>query len=304
MATAVWPAVSPADLQLEQDRALANELEWLLDALQESLAALKAGFEECASLLAPVEPGSTLPLSSHRSESLKGVVTRAGARIVKGDIKVRLATLPPPKGLPAYPLVISSAAHAPTLVLAQLTDARSRINACLDVVDAAVWAGDAKDPHFIAGQLRLLDVNLQEAKAALKGPSSKPWFADPVDPAVFDPPLPPSLSFHMSVVDAALTVELRTLEPAAASGGPAADLHASFFRGRLAQALGAARPHTHDEIDEVFVYRGEQVKVREKVRVESSDPNLMAAAAKLTALERSVAHARKALDVVMGKDDS
>lgn len=35
-------------------------------------------------LLAPVEPGSTLVLSSLRSESVKGFVTRIGTKIVKG----------------------------------------------------------------------------------------------------------------------------------------------------------------------------------------------------------------------------
>ena len=40
--------------------------------------------EECVKLLAPAEPGSTLVLSSLRSESVKGFVTRIGTKIVKG----------------------------------------------------------------------------------------------------------------------------------------------------------------------------------------------------------------------------
>jgi hypothetical protein len=159
-----------------------------------------------SSLLAPTEQGSTLVVSSHRSESLKGFVTRVGTRIVKGvclekylhvhahvltqpllqNIQLRLATLPPPKGQTSYPLVISSAPQAPTLVLEQLTAARTLINACLDVVDASTWAGDSKDPHFIAGQMRLLDVNISEAKAALKGAPEKhaPWWQHPVEDEV------------------------------------------------------------------------------------------------------------------------
>lgn len=102
------------------------------------------------------------------------------------NIQLRLATLPPPKGHTSYPLVISSAPQAPTLVLEQLTAARTLINACLDVVDASTWAGDSKDPHFIAGQMRLLDVNIAEAKAALKGSPGKqtPWWQHPVDDEV------------------------------------------------------------------------------------------------------------------------
>jgi hypothetical protein len=62
----------------------ARELAWLLDSLQETLASLKSGLEECYALLAPIEPGSTLVISSPRSESIKGHITRVGTRIVKG----------------------------------------------------------------------------------------------------------------------------------------------------------------------------------------------------------------------------
>jgi hypothetical protein len=103
------------------------------------------------------------------------------------DIKLRLATLPPPKGQTSYPLAVSSAPQAPTLVVEQLTAARTLINACLDVVDVSTWAGDAKDPNFISGQMRLLDVNIHEAKAALNGGPdfhSTPWWSSPIDPDV------------------------------------------------------------------------------------------------------------------------
>jgi hypothetical protein len=55
-----------------------------LETLQDTLASLKSGLQECVALLAPEEPGSTLALSSLRSESVKGFVTRVGTRIVKG----------------------------------------------------------------------------------------------------------------------------------------------------------------------------------------------------------------------------
>jgi hypothetical protein len=61
-----------------------RELDWLLNSLQDSFASLKEGLEECVDLLAPKEPGSTLVLSSLRSESVKGFVTRIGTKIVKG----------------------------------------------------------------------------------------------------------------------------------------------------------------------------------------------------------------------------
>jgi len=96
-------------------------------------------------------------------------------------------------------------------------------------------------------------------------------------------------------------LEIRTLEPATA---PSSELLAGFgLRDRIAMALGAAKIQPHDEVSEVFTFRGEQVRVKEKVRVESQDPSLLAALAKLGALEHVVARSRRALDTVMGKED-
>ena len=61
-----------------------RELEWLLDELHETLQNLKHGLEDCYALLAPVDPGSTLVVSTPRNELVKGHVTRVGTRIVKG----------------------------------------------------------------------------------------------------------------------------------------------------------------------------------------------------------------------------
>lgn len=61
-----------------------RELEWLLDELHETLQNLKHGLEHCYALLAPLDPGSTLVVSTPRNELVKGHVTRVGTRIVKG----------------------------------------------------------------------------------------------------------------------------------------------------------------------------------------------------------------------------
>ena len=84
MSTAVWPPIDAAQLASAQAKSQQRELDWLLVQLKETLQSLKAGLEECAALLAPSEHGSTLVLTSVRSESLKGLVTRVGTRIVKG----------------------------------------------------------------------------------------------------------------------------------------------------------------------------------------------------------------------------
>ncbi|KAF2735124.1 hypothetical protein EJ04DRAFT_465319 [Polyplosphaeria fusca] len=302
MSTAVWPPIGQAQLASEQAASQARELEWLLLQLRETLQSLKAGLEECAALLAPSENGSTLVLTSVRSESLKGLVTRVGTRIVKGNVKLRLASLPPPRGSPSYDVTISNAPQAPTLVIQQLTQVRTSINACLDVIDVTTWTGDATNANFVAGQLGLLFDNIQEARQSLKGYSDvqMPWWDHPMDEKTFDPPLPTNVSFHLVILDAALLLEIRTLEVQNLGD----EQYSGFgIRDRLAFALGGARLPVHDEVDRTFTYRGQEVKVKEKIRVESQDPALLSAMAKLNALEHTVALSRRALNIVMSPDE-
>lgn len=302
MSTAVWPSIDAAVLADEQTASQARELEWLLVQLRDTLQSLKSGLEECAALLAPSENGSTLVLSSVRSESLKGLVTRVGTRIVKGNVKLRLSSLPAPRGSTSYDLIISSAPQAPTLVIPQLTSVKTSINNGLDVIDVTTWAGNANDANYVAGQLQLLHDNIQEARQSLKGYSDVqlPWWEHPVDEHIFDPPLPSNVSFHLSVFDAALLLEIRTLEAVNPE-----DAHSGFsFRDRLAVAFTGSRlPPVHDEADRTFKYRSQTVRVKEKIRVETQDPALISAMAKLNALEHSVMLSRKALDIVMGGEE-
>ncbi|EAL87327.1 hypothetical protein AFUB_019390 [Aspergillus fumigatus A1163] len=55
---------------------------------------------------------------------------------------------------------------------------------------------------------------------------------------------------------------------------------------------------------DVFFWKGEEVKVKEKIRVESQDPSLMAVMAKLTALEHEVMKWLTSLKVLMGTEDT
>ncbi|KAK6438526.1 hypothetical protein LTR95_005273 [Oleoguttula sp. CCFEE 5521] len=308
MSTLSWPPIAGHELTSELEATNARELAWLLVSLQDTLASLKAGLEECAALLAPQEPGSTLVLSSLRSESLKGYITRVGTRIVKGDIQLRLPSLPLPKGQPAYRLSVSALPTAPTIVLEQLKTARTLINACLDVVDATRWTGDAGNADFISSQIRLLHENIQEAKGALKGWSDghKSWSDDSLEPTKFDPPLPANLSLHLSISEAAIVLHVRIVGGTDAHTGTNTPLSAPnglSFRERFTTAFTGGKPVFHDEAHQAFTFRGQEVRVRDKVRVESADPSLMAAMAKLGALERNVALSRRALHVVMGKED-
>jgi hypothetical protein len=199
----------------------------------------------------------------------------------------------------------------------------------LDCIDITRWTGDRTSPDFIASQLHLLHNILLESLGLLKGPSSpplpkptpysspsaaapapdpnpdpsrypiptpphiQPWNVNPPDPESFSPPLPRDLALSLHVSDSSLVLTARTLENA----------HREQNLGeRLAYAIGAQRRLEHDEMDTVFVYRGEEVRVKEKVRVVGgADPSLLSLGAKLGALEATVQGSRVALAVVLGK---
>jgi hypothetical protein len=130
--------------------------------------------------------------------------------------------------------------------------------------------------------------------------------------------MPATLSFHLSVSEASLLLVLRTLQ-FTQPNTPTPPSFTSFtnpFTNKpftapstsdavsLRQRLGlAAKLPEHDETGQVFTYKGQEVRVREKVRVESQDPSLMAVMAKLSALEHVVVGARRSLAIVMGQDD-
>lgn len=308
MATWAYPPLPPEQLAQEAASALTRELEWLLRSLQESLLSLKEGLQECALLLAPKDPGSTLVLSSPRSESVKGFVTRIGTKIIKGDIQLRLNSLPPPRGSASIRLSLSSSPGAPELVLNQLVSVRNLINQSLDIVDVSTWTGDQLNARFIFSQLHLLHETIAEARQMLKGDTEDvrgKWEEASADENTFDPPLPPYLSFHLCISDSALVLLLRTLEPSSPAHTPTTfttDLSLTGFS--LRDRLFGPRLPPHDETGAVFTWRGEEVKVKEKIRVESQDPSLMAVMAKLTALQYEVLKWIASLKVLMGDDDS
>lgn len=73
---------------------------------------------------------------------------------------------------------------------------------------------------------------------------------------------------------------------------------------KLAFAIGAQRRLEHDEMEGSWVYHpmGGEVRVREKVRLESSaDPTLLVLGAKLGSLERAVVAGRECLGIVSGE---
>ncbi|KAK4041508.1 RAVE subunit 2/Rogdi [Parachaetomium inaequale] len=260
MSVEIWPHVAPDQLKAAIETAEKRELDWLIDELRETLTNLKHGLEDCYALLAPIDPGSTLVLSTPRNEVVKGHVTRVGTRIVKGTIHLRLRTLPQQTLTinPDHPIHLTSLTTLHSLLthsidLLALTLSYSYPSA----TPTAPLPTDLPPPHFLSAQLRLLAQSLAEASTHLKGtPQTAPdpsWTTLSASPSHFTPPLPqphtnsshPSLSFHLSIQDSSLVLWLRALEPADAPLN---------FGTKLALAIGTTRRLEHDESEKVFGY--------------------------------------------------
>ncbi|KAI0487515.1 RAVE subunit 2/Rogdi [Xylaria cf. heliscus] len=257
--------------------AQARELNWLLNSLQATLLSLKHGLEECYALLAPIDPGSTLVLSTPRAELVKGHVTRVGARIVKGTIHTKLRTTAPwtISINPAHPIHLAPLVTLNTL----LTQAVDLASLCCTEVERNGQKDHPATAAFLSSQLRLLAQGIDEASAILKGANKPPqspftkttsrpptavadanvvpasssssipesdWTQYSAASTSFTPPLSHVLSFHVTIQDACLVLHLRALEPADAPVN---------LGIKLALAIGTARRLEHDEAEKVFTYR-------------------------------------------------
>ncbi|KAJ4386596.1 hypothetical protein N0V93_009494 [Gnomoniopsis smithogilvyi] len=256
MSVEIWPSLPPEQLKVAVDQTQRRELEWLLNELHETLQTLKSGLQDCYALLAPVDPGSTLVVSTPRNEIVKGHVTRVGTRIVKGTLALRLRTHPHQ----TYTISPDSPIH-----LAPLTNLHALLNHSIELLALTIThtsppvANTPISPPpsptlstatFIAAQLFLLSQSLTEASSLLKGPqpltaSDATWVSKSCSPTHFSPLPTRDLSVCWGVQDSCLVLWLRCLEPA--------DAPVSVGM-KFALALGTARRLEHDEADQVFVY--------------------------------------------------
>ncbi|KAK3337733.1 RAVE subunit 2/Rogdi [Cercophora scortea] len=363
MSVEIWPPIAPDQLKAAIETSQKSELDWLVAELRETLTNLKHGLEDCYALLAPIDQGSTLVLSTPRNEVVKGHVTRVGTRIVKGTIHLRLRTLPHQTLIinPDHPIHLSALTSLNTL----LTSSIDLLTLTLSLTYPSEKRHSPNQPSetspsFLATQLRLLALSLSESSSLLKGPplttADPSWTTRSIAPSHFlpqpstssshhpppQPASPPPLSFHLGIQDSCLVLWLRSLEPANAPVN---------FSTKLALAIGTTRRLEHDESERIFGFccsdfhssaptspdaallahrhtglgggsgsgphnhhdiplsgrrkKEEEVEVfvREKVRVESADPNLLSLSAKLTALGRTLALARRNLAAVMGEGE-
>ncbi|KFA53941.1 hypothetical protein S40293_01799 [Stachybotrys chartarum IBT 40293] len=315
MSLDVWPAASPADLKIRQAQTHDLELAWIVRETVEICRDLKHGLEDCYALLAPIDPGSTLVMSTPRNEKVKGHITRVGTRIVKAVLHLQLRTIP------SQTLSLS---QSDPIHIQALDALHTNLNQCIDLLSLTI--SRPQDSRSLASTLSILSEALADSAALLKGAplteSDPAWQTCSSAPQHFAPPLDPSISFHITLQDSCVVLYLRALEPASAP------VH---FGTKLGLALGTVRRLEHDEMDKVFGYsprlndgtesrkgsarhtpeprpgtaggdglQSREVYVREKVRVESADPSLISLYSKLGYLSHKLGQTRGNLAAVMG----
>ncbi|CAK7271582.1 hypothetical protein SEPCBS119000_004679 [Sporothrix epigloea] len=307
-----------------------RELVWLLTELGDELRGLRTSLQDCYNLLRPHESagqnkGNTLVVSTPRTEAVKGHITRFGTRITRGAIHLKLRTLPFQTLSidPSQPITIAPLDDLDTLLTRSMDLlAITLAHAYPDLPTAA--SAPPRVEAFLAAQLRVLAQALRDAAAILQGPpllsdTDSFWTTRSSALSHFNPSLPPNISFYLGLQDAQLVLWLRALE--------AADQPVNLGM-KFALALGTARRIEHDEVDQIFTYCCEdgtaqglhhplpdadakttppnegpaRVFVREKLRVESADPNLLSLSAKLNALSHSLLQTRRNLAAVMGEE--
>ncbi|RCI13292.1 hypothetical protein L249_0806, partial [Ophiocordyceps polyrhachis-furcata BCC 54312] len=307
----LWPPVSPEELKIEKAETLKRELVWITEETIKACRQLKHGLDDCYALIAPIDPGSTLVMSTHRNEKVKGTMTRVGSRLVKGSLNLQLRTTPA--------ISVALSPSSPINVHA-LDDLHTHLSQSIDLLSLTLARDPPHDPPSVASTLALISDSLAESMALLKGPPlnlpDSSWQTSSCPPHHFSPPLPANLSFHVGLQDSCIVLVLRTLEPVDAP------VHLGT---KLGLAIGTVRRIEHDEMDLVFRYnpsgdgtaepkraasrrnldpatddsRAQDVYVREKVRVESADPSLISLQSKLGYLNNMLCQTRSNLATVM-----
>ncbi|UKZ82442.1 hypothetical protein TrVFT333_010231 [Trichoderma virens FT-333] len=326
MSLDIWPPVSPGELSIKVAEAQKRELAWIIARTLQTCEDLKHGLEDCYALLAPVDPGSTLVMSTPRNERVKGTITRVGTRIVKGSLGLQFRTIAQQTLTlsPAFPIHV----HALDTLHTHLTESIDLLGLLLSNSKTSNSEADVSpnnQAQALSSGMRLLADSISSSIALLKGPPlNEPdtnWTTQSCPSSHFSPPLTQNFSFYITLQECSIVLLMRALEPVDAP------VH---FGTKLGLAIGTYRRLEHDEADIVFKYKPggdemsdtrrlaanhsiqppsiartlsnsqlEEVYVREKVRVESADPSLISLYSKLGYLNIMLDQARRNLDAVM-----
>lgn len=241
-------------------QTISAERAWLFKCiLPRVVESIREGLKECSNLLKTAS--ITLPISSRETECLKGIMTRQGAQLIKGDLMIRMNKF-------HVRLSIPSGKH---IHLQQIEDVSSLVHYSLESLEHDLYADTAR--RIVSDVLQ----NIQQGLQALsRYPINNAFPLASLDLDALRPDLPANVALDIYIQEASLVSEIRTLQPRGSD-----KFFANLMKNNSAETGGFVR------------YKGEDVRVLEHVRVESQDPALIAISAKLTALKHTVEELQK-----------
>ncbi|CCG84563.1 protein of unknown function [Taphrina deformans PYCC 5710] len=251
------------DILALEAQVIRAERQWLFDnVLPRSVDSIREGLQECSDLLK--NASITLPISSRETECLKGIMTRQGSQLVKGDLVVKLSKIHTKLSIPA----------GKHIHLQQIEDISSLVHYSMESLDHNLYSDTARR---IIGDVLM---NIKQALQSLtKFPSGSAFPLASIDPDSLRPDLPSNVALDLYIQDASLIAELRLLQARKAE-----NFFSTLIKNNAVETGGFVR------------YRGEDVRVVEHIRVESQDPALIAITAKLTALKHNVEEVQKKIN--------
>lgn len=255
-----------------------RELEWLLKDTQTQIErAVTEGLVECKERLCAPFSGFKLVMSSGRSEALKGIVVRVGTALLDCELKLKIPSLPAP---------VTDISLTSVYPLAQVVDAVNYIDEAVESVRRSRYA----NADIVLAMLTRLLALVRSAANCLKEPIPTLKFPlrAPPEPSLFSPPLPAGLIVDFYLEDSSVVTDVRVVSDV---NPEELETHSGFL-----SSIGIKSKKVH-AVD-VIEYNGRQVIEQERVRVESQDPNLISATAKLKALENHVVGLKRRIELL------
>ncbi|KAG5362988.1 hypothetical protein CJU89_2131 [Yarrowia sp. B02] len=322
-------------------------LQWYLDDIQTLVPeTISNGLKQCLlSLTAPEDsplPPFKLPVSSHASETLKGVVCRSGDSITATDIQLKLHSLKNK----SFTVRINPKTNG--YLLSQIDSCINHVSLALDQCDAIV---NSRDPDYLNMAAQLLIEHINEAVASINSPvvllekpsepaggipsnatsrcatpnpnishssqsipvslsgasHSTPWLFPNTPPAdCFHPNLPPELIVEFYIAKCAIVVDVHVVDRGVSRAGtPSQDPSPSSSSANLTALTNLfKRAPVASNTAPKITYNGEQVSEVERVVVDTKDPILMSIEAKLSAIKSAAYRLHRNLAAVSGAEEA
>lgn len=259
-----------------------KELIWLINDLKEEiLDSVMTGLEECQERLCQRHSGFKLVMSTPKSDTLIGIVTRYGTELTECDLTVRLSTVN--KGQP-FLLRFKSGRSFP---LVQTVDALNLLSETVEVLEDAIHRAAKSRGKLLLERLGMALSVVQETLSRLQEPPSSSVYPLHVTDGLLFQDLPSGLTVDFYIKDSSVLTDIRSIRDTEGVSNPLEAL-TSVFGG------------TKKKASKTVFYNKTAVCELERVTVASQDPNLISLASKLVSVEKQLGTMKRKLELCLG----